>query len=264
MEAKDFSDLWELEENLWWFRGMRSITRAMLDPELSDVVPRRILDVGCGTGANLKFLELYSNGREVTGVDIARDALQFCRLSGAGRLAQASATELPFPSGYFDLVTSFDVLVQIPGEDSDANALHEMHRVLKPGGTAFVRAAAYEWMRAGHDATMKTQRRYTLKELETKCRGAGLEIIRATYANAALLPAAVLKRLVLERFGVASTGSDVRRFPKAIAWLDPIFRAALVSESSILRRSGFSLPFGLSAICVARKPFSAFSVSRAP
>ena len=254
MEAKDFSDLWELEENLWWFRGMRSIARAMLDPELSDVVPRRILDVGCGTGANLKFLESYSNGGEVIGVDIAREALQFCRLSGAGQLAQASATELPFASGNFDLVTSFDVLVQIPGVDADVGALLEMNRVLKPGGTAFIRAAAYEWMRAGHDATMNTQRRYTLKELETKCRDAGFEIVRTTYANATLFPAAILKRLVLERLGLASTGSDVRRFPAAFAWLDPIFRTALSLESAILRRRRTAFPWGLSAVCVTRKP----------
>ena len=254
MEAKDFSDLWELEENLWWFRGMRGITGALLDAELSDRIPRTILDVGCGTGANLKFLERYANGRDVVGVDIAREALEFCTRSGATQLAQASATALPFPSGYFDLVTSFDVIVQIPGEAADARALVEMNRVLKPGGTAFIRAAAYEWMRAGHDATMNTQRRYTLRELQAKCRDAGFEIVRTTYANAALLPAAILKRLVLERLGLASTGSDVRRFPAAIAWLDPVFRTALSFESSILRRRRTVFPFGLSAVCVARKP----------
>ena len=257
MQPKDFSDLFELEETLWWFRGMRAITSAVLDSELADAAPRNILDAGCGSGGNLKFLERYSNGGSVTGIDVSADALQFCRRSGANRLVEASATDLPFPSSHFDVVTSFDVLVQIPGENSDLQALREMFRVLKPGGTAFIRAAAFEWMRAGHDAAMNTQRRYSLPELRTKITGAGFDILRSTYANTTLFPVAMVKRLFLERLGVAKDGSDVRPLPPALAWLDSIFRRALSTEAALLRRPSFSFPFGLSVICVARKPASA-------
>jgi SAM-dependent methyltransferase len=254
MQTKDFADLFELEETLWWFRGMRSITTAVLEEQLGSSERRRILDAGCGAGGNLKYLEKYANGGPVVGIDVSRPGLEFCRSGGARLLAEASATDLPFPSSSFDVVTSFDVLVQIPGEGSDDGAIAEMFRVLKPGGTAFVRAAAYSWMRAGHDAAMNTQRRYGLRELKGKISGAGFEIVRATYANSTLLPAAMLKRLVLERIGLADDGSDVRRFPTALAWLDPIFRIALLSEAAVLRRTPIGLPFGLSAVCVAKKP----------
>ena len=254
MRSDDFSDLFELEETLWWFRGMREITRALLDPELGESIPRKILDAGCGAGGNLKFLERYSNGEAVTGIDVSADALHFCRLAGAASLAQASATGLPFPSSHFDVVTSFDVLVQIPGEGADLQAMREMFRVLKPGGIAFVRAAAFEWMRAGHDAAMNTQRRYRLGELREKLGRSGFEVVRATYVNTALFPVAMMKRLVLEPLGIASKGSDVRKFSTPLAWLDPIFRSALSGEAAVLRRRRFDFPYGLSVICVVRKP----------
>lgn len=254
MQPEDFSDLFALEETLWWFRGMRSITRAVLDPELTDTGPRNILDAGCGSGGNLKFLERYSNGGTVTGIDVSADALRFCRLAGTGSLVQASATDLPFQTSVFDVVTSFDVLVQIPGDGSDLQAMEEMFRVLKPGGTVFIRAAAFEWMRAGHDAAMNTQRRYRLSELREKVDRAGFELVRATYANTALFPVAMMKRLVLEPLGLASRGSDVRKFSTPLAWLDPIFRGALSSEAAVLRRTLIDFPYGLSAVCVARKP----------
>src|SRR5262249_54711562 len=101
-----------------------------------------------------------------------------CRQRGAQNLAQGSATDLPFADESFDLVTSFDVLVQIPGEGADEQAMREIFRVLKPGGIAFVRCAAYEWMKSGHDAALGTARRYDLRELGEKLRQAGLDVLR--------------------------------------------------------------------------------------
>ena len=152
------------------------------------------------------------------------------------------------------MVTSFDVLVQIPGERADKTALKEIYRVLRPGGIAFVRVAAYEWMRAGHDVTMNTQRRYLLRQLREAMTASGFEIVRSTYANSALLPVAIFKRLVLEPAGLADKGSDVRPFPRALGWLDPVFRTALTAEALLLRKIRSGFPFGLSAVCVARKP----------
>src|SRR5688500_20095494 len=106
MKADDFSDLYELEDTMWWFVGMREITRSLLDPVLFDAVPRLILDAGCGTGANLKFLQRYSNGGGVVGIDVSPDALDFCRLNDHSPLVEASAAELPFDSSMFDVVTS--------------------------------------------------------------------------------------------------------------------------------------------------------------
>jgi len=261
MQTEDYEYLYRLEEEFWWFAGMRQITASLLDPLLSAHDPgaappqsRAILDAGCGTGGNLEWLARYAGGGRIVGMDLIPTAIAFCRQRGHPELALGSATDLPFADRSFDLVTSFDVLVQIPGEGSDEQAMREMWRVLRPEGIAFVRCAAYAWMRSGHDEALDTQRRYELGELCGKMEQAGFEILRATYANTLLFPVAAVRRLALKKLGLADSGSDVKPLPRQLAWLNRALIAALSWEAKRLRDPRARLPFGLSAICVARKP----------
>jgi SAM-dependent methyltransferase len=253
MQTEDYEYLYELEERFWWFAGMREVTAALLDPHLPTGA-RAILDAGCGTGGNLEWLARYAGADAIVGLDYIETALRFCRARGARRLVQASATDLPFAGGTFDLVTSFDVLVQIPGEGADEQAMREMLRVLKPGGLAFVRCAAYEWMKSGHDRALGTQRRYRLEDLTHKLHRAGFDILRETYANSLLFPAAAMRRLVLKRLGLADGGSDVKPLPPRLDGLNRTLAGALRWEARRLKTANARLPFGLSAICIARKP----------
>lgn len=259
MQREDYESLAALEANLWWFAGMREVTAALLGPFLCQV-DRRILDAGCGTGGNLSWLKPFAGKGEVIGIDLVTDAIHFCTKQGLENLAQASVTHLPFLDSSFDLVTSFDVLVQLPGQDADTTAIREVYRVLRPGGHVFVRVAAYDWMRSSHDEALATKHRYSLHELKQKLEQAGFRVRRSTYANTALLPLAAFNRLVLKRLGLTSTGSDVKPLPSHFQWLGGLFKAALASEARWLRRSGASLPAGLSAICLAEKPIEASQV----
>jgi SAM-dependent methyltransferase len=253
MQTEDYEYLYRLEDDFWWFVGMREITAALLDPVLP---PRErvILDAGCGAGGNLEWLARYAGRGRVVGIDLISTALSFCRKRKHELLAQASATDLPFGDESFDLVTSFDVLVQIPGQGTDEQAMREMYRVLKPGGTAFVRGAAFEWMKSGHDAALDTQRRYVLEELREKLKRAGFEILRETYAVSLLFPVAALRRLLFKRLGLADEGSDVKPLPRRLQWLNQVLTKTLFWEAKRLRDPRAKLPVGLSAICVIRKP----------
>lgn len=253
MQTEDFAYLYEVEEKLWWFAGMREIAGALLD-EFCPQAVENALDIGCGTGLNLKWLARYAPAEAIGGLDVEKTALDFCRRRGENFLLQASATDLPFADEIFDLVTSFDVLVQIPGERADEKAMDEMFRVLKPQGVAFVRAAAYRWMRSGHDEALNTQRRYTLSELSQKLENAGFTILRKTYANTLPFPLAIVRRLVLKPAGLAEKGSDVKPLPPSLEWLNRMLTRALRAEAEFLRRRPRAgLPFGLSVVCVARK-----------
>ena len=254
MQAQDYAYLHALEEHFWWFVGMREITAMLLDPVCQSTPYKLILDAGCGTGGNLEWLARYARGGRVVGVDLASEALKFCRERACKYLAQASVTDLPFADSLFDVITSFDVLVQLPGERADERAMREMYRVLRPGGLAFVRVAAYEWMRSGHDEALGTQRRYQLGGLIEGMQHAGFQILRTTYANTLLLPLAVLRRLVLKRIGVTDRGSDVKPLPPTLQWLNRALTRVLRSEARLLKYPWSSLPAGLSAICVAQKP----------
>jgi ubiquinone/menaquinone biosynthesis C-methylase UbiE len=253
MQTEDYEYLYRLEENFWWFAGMREITATLLDPFLPPGA-RLILDAGCGTGGNLEWLARYAGNGHVVGIDLISTAIDFCRKRNREGLVQASATDLPFADESFDLITSFDVLVQIPGRGADDQAMREMFRVLKSGGVAFVRGAAYEWMKSGHDRALGTVRRYGLYELREKLKRAGFEILRETYANSLLFPIVAIRRLLLKRLSLAGKGSDVKPLPKNLQWINRAMTSALLWEAKRLRNPSAKLPAGLSAICVAKRP----------
>jgi ubiquinone/menaquinone biosynthesis C-methylase UbiE len=255
MKAHDYQWLYELEDTFWWFGGMRKITEVLMDPICStEITNRSTLDAGCGTGANLHWVQRFAGEGMITGIDVTPDALSFCSARGHQHLGQASVTDLPFRDEVFDLVTSFDVLCQLKGSGADEQALAEMYRVLKPGGIAFIRVPAFEWMRSSHDEDLSTYRRYDRDTLAALVKAAGFHPLRMTYANTLLLLPAAFRRLVLKRLGIVEGGSDVKPLGKKLRWLNRILVSALKIEAWWLRKPASTLRAGLSCICVAEKP----------
>ncbi len=261
MRDEDFEKLHHLEDTFWWFVGMRDVQAALFDPVVESARPflrdesdRVILDLGCGTGGNLTWLRRYGDSASIGGLDVVEQALRFCRTRGSSNVVLASATDLPYVDECSDIATSFDVLVQLPGEGSDQRALAEMYRVLRPGGVAFVRGAAYEWMKSPHDKALHTYRRYTLGQISQLAREAGFVVERATYANTVLFPVAAIRRLVLMRIRLAAPDSDVKPMPRWLRWTNGLLTAAVRLEARLLSRPKVRLPFGLSTIVVLRKP----------
>jgi len=104
---------------------------------LGDVSGLKIVDFGCGSGANTALLA--HRGAQVVGVDISADLIELARrrLDVSGRAGGASfvvgsAHELPFPDGSFDIVFGIAILHHLDLE----LVSREVHRVLKPGGRA--------------------------------------------------------------------------------------------------------------------------------
>jgi SAM-dependent methyltransferase len=87
-----------------------------------------MLDEGCGMGANLTWLARYAGAGRVVGIDLVSAALGFCREHRHSDLVQASLTDLPFADRAFDLLTSFDVLGQVPGVAAEQQAAPERGR----------------------------------------------------------------------------------------------------------------------------------------
>src|SRR3989442_10189154 len=74
-------------------------------------------------------------------LDLAPEALEFCRRRDSLRLVRSSLTPLPFGPSSFDLITCADVLQHLEGRE-DQEAFREFARILRPGGLLFVRVAA--------------------------------------------------------------------------------------------------------------------------
>ena len=244
MEQDEYRRLYELEENLWWFRGMRAISLALLERSLDGAIELDSLDAGCGTGGMLASLARYG---DVTGLDRSSDALHFARQRGAHKLVQASIARIPFAEQRFDLVTSFDVLYH-RGVADDEEALREIARVIRPGGKLLVRVPAFESLKSRHDEAVHTRQRYGKKELTEKLRRAGLEPVFVSFANCLLFPVAFLRRKLERLLGSSRTGSEVQAVSPA---LDKALVLPLRLEAWLLRYT--SLPFGLSLVAVAKK-----------
>lgn len=244
MDEREFALMFRVEETHWWYRGMASLTCALLNRFYRPGGSLRILDAGCGTGAAMTtYLSRY--GR-VWGFDLAAEALRFCRRRGAPRLARASVARLPFADGSFDLATSFDVLYEraVP---SDLGAVRELRRVLGAGGRLLLRLPAYDWLRRSHDTVVHTRRRYTRREVSALLRAGGFRVEKVTYANALLLPAAVLKAAAERLFPPARPRSDLEADPGP---LNGLLFGVLAAEAPWIARGG--LPFGLSVIGLGR------------
>ena len=110
---------------------------ALCDRLLAEGTVRRVLDLGCGVGRHaLHFAHL---GFETHAIDLAEAGLSEVRQSAADRGLKISTqtapmTELPFPDAHFDYVLSFNVIYHGDGTIV-RQAISEIHRVLKPGGT---------------------------------------------------------------------------------------------------------------------------------
>ena len=90
--------------------------------------PGRLLDIGCGTGAQtVGFRDL---GWEVTGVDASEDMLRRAKARGL-EVTRADATALPFGDASFDAVVSLWTHTDIDHFD---DVLVEAARVLRSGG----------------------------------------------------------------------------------------------------------------------------------
>ena len=94
--------------------------------------PRRILDVGCGTGYLLRRLaQRCPAATELAGIDAAPEMVQAA--GGDGRLSflVGTAEQLPYPAGTFDLVVSTTSFDHWAGQQA---GLAQCARVLAPGG----------------------------------------------------------------------------------------------------------------------------------
>jgi len=221
---------------------MAAITRSVLERYYSKGGNLKILDAGCGTGAGMDLLSDYGNA---TGFDISTHAIGFSRTRGHKELAIASVTAIPFADKSFDLVISTDILYFKNIQDDQA--LHELSRVLIPGGRVILRVPAFDWLRGIHDVKVSTRHRYTLKELKNKMMDNGLHTVFASYANTILFPLVVFKR-VCEKLLPPQDDSDI-----AIntGILDDLFKYCLKFEAHLIKK--YTLPFGVSIIAVGNK-----------
>ena len=244
MQQHTYSIMYQIEETHWWFAGRRRIISGFVERICVGLErqPPHILDVGCGTGANLELLSRFG---QAEGVDVSPEALAFCRERGLQSVRQGEAEHLPYPDESFDLVTGLDVVEHL---DDDVAGLNEIRRVLRPGGHTLLFVPAFMFLWGVQDDISHHRRRYTLKGLKEVVNAAGLEVQIATYANITFFFPVLLGRLLMRLTGFRPASEN----NLTVGFLNRPLGSILGAEDLLLRHAG--LPFGVSAICVARRP----------
>lgn len=243
MQQHTYSIMYEIEETHWWFVGRRRIIESFVEAICRAIKKSnpRILDVGCGTGANLELLARFGRAE---GVDVSVDALAFCHERGLENVQQSTAEKLPFEDESFDFVTALDVIEHL---DDDVAGLREIRRVVAPGGHILIFVPAFMFLWGVQDDVSNHRRRYTLPQLKRVVREAGFEIERATYANITFFAPTLLGRALMRATGLRPESESKIN----VAALNGVLGRVLGAESFLLRHLNF--PFGVSALCVARR-----------
>ena len=258
MNPEEYGRMHELETRYWWFVGRRLLIARLLE----DALPRQnggfnLVDVGCGTGANLPMLrQAVGDGGAVFGFDFSPLALQWAReqvdLTNLS-LSQGDAMQMPLRDGCADCVTMLDVLEHLP---DDKCALSEVARILKPGGVLVLSVPAYQHLWSAHDEALHHFRRYERTQLSRVLRGAGLKIEKLSFAMSLMPPIAWFWRRFVLPFGPnrpknASRHSQGAILPPVPDWANEMLARYVETEGKIIAQR--PIRFGTSLVAVARK-----------
>jgi SAM-dependent methyltransferase len=99
-----------------------------------DLTGRDVLEVGSGRGGGASFIQRYKKPAHMTGVDLSKNAVDFCRTRHGAEgpdFKVGDAENLPFKDSSFDAVLNVESSHCYP---SFEKFLSEVRRVLRPGG----------------------------------------------------------------------------------------------------------------------------------
>lgn len=206
MQPAQFALHAEIEQRHWWFvarrRIMRNLVRQVLPPGRGETV----VDVGCGTGANIAAL---AGGYRAIGIDTSVDAIAFARrrfpqvefLHGLapGDLGPAAADARLF--------LLMDVLEHVR---DDFRLLSELLAVASPGTHFLITVPADLTLWSEHDVSFGHYRRYDLQRLTRVWQGLPVTTRLASCYNSRLLPLVRMSRGLSRRRGQAGgkAGTD--------------------------------------------------------
>jgi len=184
MQSDQFQLHAEIEERHWWFRGRRALLRRLLEEIAPPGTGRRIVDVGCGTGANIASLTnayaCHGIDPSAEGIDLARQRFPAVHFT-CGLAPEAFGPE----ERDADVLLAMDVMEHVPDDFLFASSLLAP---LKPGGHLLITVPADAALWSAHDEAFGHYRRYSRPRLERVWRDLPVTPVLVSHAMARLYP----------------------------------------------------------------------------
>ena len=225
----------EQEFRHWWIRTRfryleQAVRRARQGYACSSTGDFWVLEMGCGTRQNLRFLRtsprVCGHIDRLVGVDPAIPAsLERAGWMLDGDVIGRSLEDPRIPRGGYGLLIAMDVLEHL---DDDSGTLREWLSTLLPGGLVFITVPAFPVLWSYHDEILGHKRRYTKGSLIQVARHAGLEPLKVAYSFSFLfLPALLVRRVLAGKRG-GRRGTDLKM---PCAWVNSLLLGMGVLEA---------------------------------
>lgn len=233
MDLKEEDILGDAIGRHWYYRSKAAALRRAV----SGLAPRRLLDIGAGSGFFSRHLLAATPAESALCVDIGYPADRDDQVAGKPVRFRRDIGQTDC-----DLVLMMDVLEHV---DDDRSLVRHYAGKVPTGAHFLVTVPAFSFLWSGHDVFLEHKRRYRLSEIEAVLGDAGLEIMRGTYYFGLVFPLAAAVRLA-DR----NTTEPRSSLKKHGAFANGLLTALCTAELPLFPINRLA---GLSAFVLARK-----------
>ncbi len=268
MRPAEYHVMADVEDSHWWYVAQRAAMQSILERSglLKTLHRCSVLDAGCGTGGNLKWLGSLLEPGMLSGFDRSPEAVQAAGMKvPTAKVWRDDLTCLSgqFQPDSFDLILCSDVIYSLDQSVVGAS-LRSLLTSLRSGGVFFLHVPALPWLYSQHDVFVGTQHRYRKSEVKSLLKALGLDLVFLSYRVSILFPLIVLQRMPsmlslrwqrlrgTERtvHGDQERPSEMRQ-PAGV--VNSILTRLMAGETRWFR-SGRTFPIGSSLVALGRKP----------
>jgi trans-aconitate methyltransferase len=237
MDLKESALLGEDAAHHWYYRSKA----AAMVRYLGQGRPRRVLDVGAGSGFFTRYL--LDRGLVDSGVCVDTGYASDREERVGGRMLSFRRS---IERDDADLVLLMDVLEHV---DDDVELLASYVTKVSPYATFLVTVPAHQWLWSEHDVFLEHRRRYDIAMLEQVMARAQLRVVKSNYYFGLVLPIAVAVRLA-GRFATSTNAAPRSQLVRHGRMTNFLLGALCRVELPLIRVNRVA---GLTIFCLARR-----------